>query len=723
MAERRGRYRLDRWAVVFLLLVLWGVRPGRVMADDAPPIPPGYQAVAENERFRLYVDPTTLAFKLFDRRSGYLWHSGVDELEKGDRLNRAWHAFARSGLSIEYLDAKAVSKRVAIANSEHTLEVTPIPQGVAAQVTFLEYGISVGLRLQLEEEGVRVEVPFASIREENPAYRLGLVNLYPFLGATRGGQTPGYMVLPDGTGSLIHFADNTKAKNIFYGRYYGPDLGMIASLPFDPEVNRPYPLSFPVFGMVHGEGQNAFIAVIEKGAAYGELVVHPAGILTNFNFIHNAFIYNESYFQATNRAGAGVTTVQSRPNAFDVVVHYRFLSGPEADYVGLARSYQRYLVAKGVLRPQSASTPHIGIRLEFLGGDKEKVLLWHRFIPMTTVAQMAAILADLEVTNPEVIYYGWQPLGASSMPPRRLALEEALGDLEALREVIAAVTAAGGHFALYLDPQAALAGEKGYSPRNDLALAITNRELQSYNRHHVHFLFTATALERRFRSLAADVADRLGAGLALDGIGWTLYGDFRKSRPLNREETIAAYQALLAAAPTPLAFYRPHDYLWGLARAYYDMPLGDSGYVYTTETVPFLPIVLAGYLPYYGPALNFSPDLNGDILRQVDFGIYPSYFLTHESTARMLTTRSRWIYTSSVGQWSESVRQTYRRMDALLGPVRGWPIVARQRLAEGVFATTYANGRQIVVNYTDRPFAYAGTVVPARDAVLQEVAP
>jgi hypothetical protein len=712
------------WLTALVVLAVFWLCPRPLRAEDPPDIPPSYQLIGENERFRLYADPATLAFKLLDKRSGYLWHSGIDELQEGDRLNRAWHAFARSGLSIEYLDAKAVNKRVAIANTEHTLEVTPIDQGIAAQVTFLEYGIAVGMRLQLEEEGVRVEVPFTTIREDNPAaYRLGLVYLYPFLGATRGGKTPGYMVLPDGTGSLIRFADSTRAKNMFYGRYYGPDLGMIGSLPFDPEINRPYPLSFPVFGMVHGEGQNAFLTVIEKGAAYGELVVHPAGILTNFNFIHNAFIYNESYFQATNRAGAGVTTVQSRPNAFDVVVHYRFLTGAEADYVGMARSYQRYLVEKGLLHRRLDEGTNIGIRLEFLGGDKEKVLLWHRFIPMTTVSQMAAILADLGVTNPEVIYYGWQPLGASSMPPTSLVIEKALGDGEALRELVETVAAAGGHFALYLNPQAALRDEGGYSPRNDLALAITNRELRSYNRNQVYFLFSLPALERRFQPLAADVADRLGAGLALDGIGWTLYGDFRKSRPLNREETVAAYQALLAAAPVPLSFYRPNDYLWSLARAYYDMPLGDSGYIYTTEAVPFLPIVLVGYLPCYGPALNFSPDLNRDILRQIDFGLYPSYFLTHEVTARMLNTRANWIYTSSYAQWGETVRQTYARMNALLGPVRGQPIIARQRLAEGVFATTYANGRQMVVNYTDTPFAYNGLIVPPRDAILTETTP
>lgn len=710
---------------VFLLMAV--ILPPRGTAEAEPrpaEIPPSYRQVAENENFRLYVDSSTLAFKLLDKRSNYLWHSGVDELQQGDRLNRAWRAFAQSGLSIEYLDEKAVNKRVSIVNSEHTLEVTPIAQGISARVTFQEYGLTVGLSLQLEAEGVRVEVPFDSIREEKPEqFRLGLIYLYPFLGATRGGRTPGYMFLPDGIGSLIRFADSTKAKNMFYGRYYGADLGMIAEMPHDPQINRPYPISFPVFGMVHGEGQNAFLSVVEKGAAYGELQVHPAGIITNFNFICNTFIYNQSYFQATNRSGAGVTTVQQRPNHFDVVVHYRFLTGRDADYVGMARNYQRYLLDKGLLRKTAEPNPNIGIRLEFLGGDKEKVLFWHRFVPMTTLSQMREILAGLQVGNPEVIYYGWQPLGASSMPPTTLRLERSLGSVNELRALAEQIAAGGGRFSLYLNPQAALRGEGGYSTRNDLALAITNVNLNGYNRELFNYYFTFDALQRRYSTLAKDMAAQTNIGLALDGIGWMLYSDFRESAPLNREAARVAYQALLAEAPLRLSLYRPNDYLLGAAQAYYDMPLGDNGYIYTSEAVPFLPIVLAGYVPYYGPALNFSSNPREDLLRHADFGIYPSYFLTHEATAKMLNTRSYWIYTSSYAQWGEEVRETYRWLNALLAPVRGQEIVARQKLAEGVFATTYANGKQIVVNYTERPFRQGNLAVEAKDAVLVENAP
>lgn len=709
-------------ALIVALLALACAGPGA--ATDALPegVPASYALAAENASFALYVDPATLAFKLLDRRSGYLWHSGLDEIAEGDRLNRSWQAFARSGVSIEYLDARAVNRRVSISNEQTTLAVTPIADGVSAQLTFDDYGITLGITLQLEDDGVRVELPYSAIREDLPDVRLGRVYLYPFLGATRGGSIPGYMLVPDGSGSLIRFADSTRAHNMFYGRYYGADLGMLGSAPWDSNVTDPSTMTLPVFGIAHGEQQHAFLSVIERGAAYGELQVHPAGIITNFNFLYNAFVYNEPYFQATNRSGAGVTTVQRQSNAFDAVVHYRFLTGDQADYVGMARSLQRYLLDRGMLARGDFSGPDIGIRLEFLGGDKEAVLLWHRFIPMTTIAQMRDILAALDLPNPEVIYYGWQPGGANSMPPGALAVEGGLGSADELRGLAGEIAAAGGRLALYLDPQAALWGEPGYSPRTDLAMAITSVELTGYHRAYNNY-FTLPALQQRFTPLAEDLAAPVSIGLALDGIGYTLYSDFRQQPPFTREQAIAAYQALLGAAPVRLGFYQPNDYLLGLAQAYYDMPLGDNGYIYTSAPVPFLPIVLAGHMPAYGPALNFSSSRRDDMLRQVEYGVYPSYFLTHEPTANILNTLSYWIYTSSYAQWGEEARRTYAWMNALLSPVRGQEIIAHGELAPGVFATTYASGQQIIVNYTDAAFTTAGLTVPAKDALRVEAAP
>lgn len=714
-----------RCSIRFLALLLGLLAPVLVgpRLAAAQPMPGAFELVGENDTFQLYANRETLAFDVVDLRSGYVWHSNLVEKLDGDRLNKTWTAFAQSGISIDYLDEKAVDQRASISNAERTIDFRPIEQGFAATVTFTEPGISLELIVRLVADGVTVELPFDSIVEADPAFKLGLVYVYPFFGATRSDETPGYMFIPDGVGSLIRFAAATKAKNMFYGRYYGADLGMITTLPWDATINRPYKLSVPVIGMIHGEGEHGYLAIVEKGAAYGEAHAHPSGIITNFNFLYNAFVYNQSYFQATNRSGAGVTTLQPQTNAFDVAIHYRFLTGDESDYVGMARSYQAYLAERGVLRPQTPPGDAIGIRLEFLGAEKEKVLFWHRAVPMTTVAQMRDILARLAVRNPEVVYYGWQPLGASTMPPRTVALERSLGSLAELEAAIEEVAAANGRFYLYLDPQAALLDERGYSERRDLAMSITNFNLVGYNRNKVNYYFNDDTLSDRYSDLSASLQDELPAGLALDGIGSTLYSDFKSNHMLNREQAIARYQTLLGESGLPVALYLPNDYLFGHMRAYYDMPLTNSGYTYTTAAVPFLPIVMSGYVPSYGTALNFSADTRADLLRHADFGVYPSYFVSHEVTARILNTSSSWIYSSSYEQWGAEIRATYEWLNGLLGPVAGAQIIGRDQLAEGVFATRYSNGHQIIVNYNAAAFRQGDLLVAGEDAILLEATP
>lgn len=700
-------------------------RPVAAVAAQGPnaqAIPAAFTQVGENDTFQLYADPTTLAFKIVDKRSGYVWSSNLDEVGEEDDLNRTWTAFALSGISIDYLNQEADDERASISSAEHVIDFTPIDQGFEAALTFVEPSITLVVTVQLEADGVRVEVPFDSIREADPEFRLGLLHLYPFFGATNADSVPGYMFIPDGPGTLIELADATRATDMFYGRYYGPDLGMIERLPFDPLVNRSDPISIPVTGMVHGEKENAFISVVERGASFGEIRAHPAGVITQFNFVYNTFLYNQSYFQATNRSGAGVTTLQPATNRFDVVLHYRPLTGDDGDYVGMARSYQAYLVDKGLLQKQLDPSSDIGIRLEFLGGEKEKILFWHRSLPITTIAQMSDMLADLDIRNPDVIYYGWQPGGANAMYPTSLKLDGALGTPGQLAEFAETVTAANGRFYLYLDPQAALRDNGGYSTRTDLAMAITQANLMGYNRYKVNYFLKLASLSERYRALTSHLANSdMAAGLALDGIGRSLFSDFRGDTVLNREEAIQAYQTLLDETESDTAFYQPNDYMFPSMRAYYDMPLLDSGYLYATQSVPFLQIALAGYVPMYGRALNFSPNPRADLLRHIDYGVYPSYFLTHAPTSTIIRTSSGWIFSSSYEQWGQEIEATYQWLNGLLAPVKGQQVVARETLATGVVATTYSNGQQIIVNYNRTPFMEGDLTVEPENALIREV--
>lgn len=685
-------------------------------SDQTYQLPEHFKAIAENDSFQLFVNESTLAIKVLDKASGKFWHSNLDEVTEDDKLNKTWTAFAMSGISIDYLNQSAKHTRASLSNTPQQIQVTPIDQGFEAVVEFLEPSIQLRLSVVLGPKGITLDIPFESMQEKDPRFKLELLHLYPFFGASKEDQTPGYMFIPDGSGTLIPFAKSTKAKNVFYGRYYGPDLGMITKLSQDPNSNRPYKLSLPVSGMSHQS--QGFVTIVEKGAPYGELVVHPAGIITRFNFLYNSFIYNQIYFQATNRSGDGLNIIQPRTNAFDIRVHYRFLRD-QGDYVAMARSYQEYLLEQGVLQKQPDTHKDIGLRLEFLGSEKESLLFWQRAIPMTTLSQMQAILDDIALTPLEVVYYGWQPLGASSQTPNRLRLEPALGKQQELETLASTIADNGGHFLLYLNPQTAFKSARGYMARRDLAMSITRANLEGIERNTPSYYFNLEALQRRYQNLSQDLAS-LQAGWALDGISSMLYSDF-KGNLLNREAAIQAYQALLKDSKS--ALYMPNDYMLGHARAYFDMPLEDSGYVYTSQSVPFLQVVLSGYIPYYARALNFSSNMRYDLLKHAEFGAYPSYVLTHEGSANILKTGSSWIYTSSYAQWQDAIKQDYQWLNQRLAPVKGASITAHQTLAPGVVATTYSNGQQIIVNYNPTPFDIDDLTIAGQDAIVREVSP
>ncbi len=66
----------------------------------------------------------------------------------------------------------------------------------------------------------------------------------------------------------------------------------------------------------------------------------------------------------------------------------------------------------------------------------------------------------------------------------------------------------------------------------------------------------------------------------------------------TRAEAVETYSELfdeLAKGMGELSFYKPNDYAWSHMDRYLDAPLYSSNYLFVTDTVPFLQIVLKGY--------------------------------------------------------------------------------------------------------------------------------
>ena len=95
--------------------------PEAAPAGDA--VPAGYEAIAENSKFTLYLKRDTLALIVESKNSGKVLYSTVqnpDEMKD----NATWKGFYQSGIVMEYLDGvKSLPLQADFINTKNEIDL------------------------------------------------------------------------------------------------------------------------------------------------------------------------------------------------------------------------------------------------------------------------------------------------------------------------------------------------------------------------------------------------------------------------------------------------------------------------------------------------------------------------------------------------------------------------------------------------------------------------
>ena len=142
-------------------MMLLGCLPA--MAEEAAQIPAGYQLVAENSEFCLYLLEDTMALIAQSKANGQLLYSTVQNANTG---NKTWKGFYQSGIVIEYLeDVKDKPIQADFINNANTIAYEYVDNGFNARVSYTDLGISFDVKVWMDEEGIHVSIPTDSIVE------------------------------------------------------------------------------------------------------------------------------------------------------------------------------------------------------------------------------------------------------------------------------------------------------------------------------------------------------------------------------------------------------------------------------------------------------------------------------------------------------------------------------------------------------------------------------
>ena len=478
----------------------------------------------------------------------------------------------------------------------------------------------------------------------------------------------------------------------------------------------------PVYGMVHGSNQNAFLAYATSGDEQMTIYSSPdEHDDVKYNFTYGEFTYNQKYYQVYNKSGAGYFTIYDERNHFDVEMNYRFLQGDgsvdgySADYVGMANFYRDFLIEEGQLHELEPGYSDVPIRLDFFMSDVEKAIFGYNNMVTTDVDGVRSILNDVlsnGITNVNSGLLGWNDGGVTLGDPSKVDFTRQIGSKGQFEDLIKEfnskdvdISFAQNYF---------LINEEIMTERRNAARHTNNwySELHVFEEPISLFYYARPEKSMTWLDYQTDKFNSLGvSSYTIDGITNNLISDYtdHQDRYEIMQLIINGFSEL--DDDKMINAVEPNSYLWQFTDRYINTPVFNSQYLIETDTVPFLQLVLQGTMELYAPYSNFSFYTDSDVLRMIDYNVYPSYVLSSEPSFLLADTNSRDFYSTEYNLYEDSIVTTYEKVNTALGSVLGARWIDREVVENGVIVNYYDNGVMIIINYTDEIISYDGVDV------------
>jgi len=678
----------------------------------------GYQRIAESDNLILFYNGDPSAIRVQDKRSGFVWGSSVDEEYYGEKPIKIVSQNMNSLLNFSVTDFDKAYIITSLAAQEDRLSAEmPIENGIRIGYYFPKYQIGFTLDIWLENNDLHLKVPAESIVEDG-IYGLAGISLLPFFGASKNDED-GYIFYPDGCGALYKFKgiDYSRPKQYSFSVYSEAKVDL--KLYEENGIQGIKPVMLPVFGLKRGN--NAYVAIISEGDCDAFINLSLSGYVADINRIASEFRYRKEYIY-TNSDGKSTPLYERAMERTDRAVIYRFLTGDDADYSGMANAYRDYLVDNGGIAGVISDKDDIPLGLDLFMGVKEERLLFDKYIAMTTFDQAEAILSDFIEQGAEnllVNLVGWMQKGYGEYPAH-LPPNRRLGGAGGLKRLAEFAQSRGIRLMLQDNFVNAKSNSRGFSKRNDTVLSEPGMVITNEDKDE--FLLNPGRSWKRYSSDYIPRVDRLGVdGLSFEVFGSLIYHDYNRSFPVSRRDTAEYWKAFMNESRSKLGYaavYGGNAYVLSAADRLFDIPVESSGYFYTDETIPFYQMVVHGMVPYSSEPGNLFHDFEAQKLKWVEYGCMPYFELTYENSNLLKYTDYNGLFTSQYSDWVDAATEIYREFNERLGDT--WPavMIEHENIAPDVYRVLYENGIRVYVNYSSSAVTADGYELKPQDYLV-----
>jgi hypothetical protein len=673
--------------------------------------------VVDEHPFKFLLE--TLAYNGYDEELG-LYEIKQYESMSNLVLEELYKIFYGEG-SLGYTRERAIEENASYGYSE----------------AFEQISFEVAVEVRLTDNGIKTSFIQDSVVEEENA-KLASISLYPYFGTAvseiAGVETEGYIVVPDGSGAVIEFNNGKAYQQPYSKRLYGADIGIMKHKM--PEVQQD--IKIPLYGMVKED--SAYAAIITAGDAMATLNADVSGRIDSYNKVYPSFNFREkeSITLGTGATSYGVTLWTEDRVKSDFAVEYSFLKGSEANYVGIANVYKKYL--EDNFRFDSVDeTKDTIVTTEFLGSYDRKDFVFG--IPykttesLTTFKQSEQILTELKelgINNINVIYKGMINGGLSSSLNNKFNIESNLGGKRDYRDLLEYTNE--NNITLYPEINVMTTSEynKMFDNYRYTSNRIDGKQSMLFTYHpSINLPYSETPnSEFRddyvinplfFEEITNDfLSDYDENSIAFSKLGGNLggaYGD----ETLYKQNAMLTQVELLKSINENVLLNSPLGYAIPYSNYITDVPFETTRYAILDYQIPLLQLVLSGKVDYSTISLNTDYDRSVDynFLKTIETGSNIKYTLSFDNSKELKDTKYNNYISSEYTNWLTRIEEQVAELDEI-GIHNGY-LVDHELLAANVIKVTYSHGLQIIINYNLSPIIIDGTTIDATDYSVLEV--
>lgn len=592
------------------------------------------------------------------------------------------------------------------------------------------------LEYRLNGDAVDVSIPLSEVKE-NGGGSIFRIQMLRYFGAA-GTEEEGYMLVPNGSGSLINF-NNGKTGTSPYSEYvYGLDP---LSAEYTVRENTT-DTKLALYGIFRKD--SAVFATIEDGASYALLSAYVSGKVNEYNFVYPTFVVRGndklSMFGTTGNE-ADIPIVETNHYDANLTVKYTMLTEENADYSSAANYYRDRLVREGKLTAEETTGDDLKFYYDVLGGvGMTKFFLGTQYqgmYAMTTFEEAEDIYTDLYdsgITKQVMNFQGWMNRGYYHDVANKIRIPHALGGKSDLEALSSRMAADGNTFYADVAFQKVTFISRRYSYGNEtsryygagyvaefgLVNPATLRQTSGlgYEENH-YYLISPKFLHRYTDAFVKKIGKYDIGGISLRDLGNELHSDKKRTHIIDREAALDVVTAALGDMKDTgksILLNAGNDYAFGYADDMINVPLSSNDYYIIDETVPFYEMLIHGYIGYAGSVINLSDtyEKSDIVLNLVENGAAPHFMFSWENSSDIKTTALNRFYSTSYENWKDDAVAIYNEVNGALKYVTGAAMIKHETLDSGVKAVTYSNGVVIYINTGNSDKTVNGVTVPAK---------